>query len=151
MRKIFLSLILLIALNQNSNANAGQSTVKFIGSKDALVQLEVASTPEEKSKGLMNVSSLPENHGMVFTFRPAQKVTFWMKDTLIPLDMIFIRKGKIVKIVKSATPNQTQILYPSDFEVTEVVEVNGGYTNKYKISVGSKVLFKNMLTSKTNG
>jgi uncharacterized membrane protein (UPF0127 family) len=150
MRKILLSLFLLIALNQNL-ANAGQSTVKFIGSKDALVQLEVASTSDEKSKGLMNVSSLPENHGMVFVFKPAQKVTFWMKDTLIPLDMIFIRKGKIVKIIKNATPNQTQILYPSDFEVTEVVEVNGGYSARHKLSVGNKVLFKNILTSKTNG
>ncbi len=143
MKKIFL-LFLLLALIQPGCFSATASTVRFIGGKDALVHLEVALTQEQKNQGLMNRNSLPENRGMVFIFKPAQKVTFWMKDTLIPLDMIFIRKGKIVKIIKNAIPNQTEILYPSDLEVTDVVEVNGGYSDRHNVSVGSKVIFKNL-------
>lgn len=144
MRKILLSLFLLIALNVNCPVIAGGSSVKFIGKKNALVILDVAKTQEEKNKGLMNITSLAEDRGMVFIFKPAQRVTFWMKDTLIPLDMIFIRNGKIVKIVKNAIPNQTEVLYPSDFDVSEVVEVNGGYSDRHNILVGNKVIFKNV-------
>ena len=121
-----------------------QGLVKFSGKKDAVVLLEVAVTDEEKQRGLMNRPNLPENRGMVFVFQPAKKITFWMKDTLISLDMIFINRGKIVKIVKNAVPNQTNILYLSDFDVTEVIEVNGGFSDKHMISVGSRVLFKNI-------
>lgn len=140
MKKFFI--ICLLLLTTTDCVKALESSVKF--SDNSVVYLEVAATPEEKNKGLMNRPNLDPNRGMVFIFRPASKVTFWMKDTLIPLDMIFIRKGKILKIVKNALPNQTQTLYPSDFEVSEVVEVNGGYTDTHMISVGSKVIFKNI-------
>ena len=92
----------------------------------------------------MNRPSLPNNKGMVFIFRPARQVTFWMKDTLISLDMIFINKGKIIKIVKNAEPNQTTTLYSSGKEVTEVVEVNGGFADKYNIMADDRVVFKNI-------
>lgn len=145
MKKNLLFTILSCLLLTTTNCvKALDGSVKFHGSKNALVSLEVAVTDEEKNKGLMNRPSLDKNHGMVFIFRPARKVTFWMKDTLIPLDMIFIRNGKIVKIVKNAIPNQTEVLYPSDFETTEVVEVNGGYADSHMISVGNKVTFKNI-------
>lgn len=143
-RKILFFTISFLLLTTVNCVKALDSTVKFVGSKNALVQLEVAVTDEEKNKGLMNCPSLPQNRGMVFIFRPSRKVTFWMKDTLIPLDIIFIRNGKIVKIVTNAIPNQTEILYPSDFNVTEVVEVNGGYADANMISTGGKVIFKNI-------
>ena len=92
----------------------------------------------------MNRPNLDSNRGMVFIFRPARKVTFWMKDTLISLDMIFVKNGRIVNIVKNAEPNQTSILYPSDFDVTEVIEVNGGYSDTNAISVGDKITFENI-------
>lgn len=126
------------------SASALEGVAKFPPKKEATVFLEVAVTPDQKSKGLMNRPSLPQNRGMVFVFRPQTKVTFWMKDTLIPLDMIFVDKGKIVKIVKEAIPNQTEIVYPSDFEITEVVEVNGGFTDTHMISVGDLVQFENI-------
>lgn len=124
-------------------ARALEGLVKFSRS-NTVVFLEVASTPEEKEKGLMNRTSLANNRGMVFVFRPATKVTFWMKDTLISLDMIFINNGTIVKIVKNAEPNRTDILYPSDKNVTEVVEVNAGYSDENNINIGDKVVFENI-------
>ena len=99
-RLIISTVISILFLQPVIFANAQEGFIKFAGKPDSKVFLEVAVTDEEKEKGLMNRPSLAENRGMVFVFRPARQITFWMKDTLIPLDMIFINKGKIVKIVK---------------------------------------------------
>lgn len=144
-KKIFLLFALLVLFFQPvHSANALEGLIKFISKKDATVFLEIASTPEQKTKGLMNRPSLAGNRGMVFVFRPARIVTFWMKDTLISLDMIFINRGKIVNIVKNALPNQTHTVYPSINEVTEVVEVNGGFSDAHMINIGDKISFENI-------
>lgn len=143
-RLISSTLILVLFLQPAISANAQEGFVKFIGKPNSKVFLEVAVTDEEREKGLMNRPSLAENHGMVFIFRPAKQITFWMKDTLISLDMIFINKGKIMKIVKNAVPNQTSVLYPSNTPVTEVIEVNGGFADKYMIKTGDRLVFKNI-------
>lgn len=143
-RLIIPILICALFLPSIISANAQEGFVKFVGKPNLKVFLEVATTDAEKEKGLMNRPSLAENRGMVFVFRPGKQITFWMKDTLIPLDMIFINKGKIVKIVKNAMPNQTNILYSSDSLVTEVIEVNGGFTDKHLIKAGGRVIFKNI-------
>lgn len=135
---------LLVFLEPANAAHALEGLVKFPGKNNATVFLEVAATNEAKSKGLMNKSSMPSNRGMVFVFRPARTVTFWMKDTLISLDMIFINKGNIVKIVHDAVPNQTNILYPSENDVTEVIEVNGGFADAHSIKIGDFVVFENI-------
>ncbi len=144
-KRLFISTIISILLLQPViSVNAQESFVKFVGKPGLKVFLEVAATDEEREKGLMNRPSLTENRGMVFVFRPAKQVTFWMKDTLISLDMIFINRGKIVKIVKNTVPSQTNTLYPSDSLVTEVIEVNGGFTDKHKIKTGDRVVFKDI-------
>ena len=146
MIKHLLSLILTLVLIVQPviSAESQEGFVRFIGKPNSKVFLEVAVTEAEKAKGLMNRPSLAENRGMVFIFRPAKQITFWMKDTLISLDMIFVNKGKIIKIAKNATPNQTTTLYPSDSVVTEVIEVNGGFTDKFMIKAGDRVVFKNI-------
>ena len=130
-------------MQQVTSAKALDGIVKF-PRNNISVALEIADTDAEKTQGLMGRTNLPEKRGMVFVFRPARTVTFWMKDTLISLDMIFINRGKIVNIIKNAAPNQTNILYPSGSEVSEVIEVNGGFTNKYSIEPGDKVTFENI-------
>ena len=143
-RLIISTIVSVLFLQPVLSSDIQEGFIKFVGKPNSKVFLEVAVTGEEKEKGLMNRPSLAENRGMVFVFRPASQITFWMKDTLISLDMIFINKGKIVKIVKNAVPNQTNILYSSDSLVTEVVEVNGGFADKYKIKTGDRVVFKNI-------
>ena len=143
-RLIILTIISVLFLQPAISAEAQEGFIKFIGRPNSKVFLEVAAASEEREKGLMNRPSLAEDRGMVFVFRPAAQITFWMKDTLISLDMIFISKGKIVKIVKNALPNQTTILYPSNSLVTEVVEVNGGFSDKHKIKTGDRVVFKDI-------
>ena len=139
-----LVIISVLLFQSVTSARTSEGFVKFIGKKNSIVFLEVADSPEKKAQGLMNRPSLGPHRGMVFIFRPATQVTFWMKDTLISLDMIFINKGKIVKIVKGAIPNQTDILYPSDFPVTEVIEVNSGFTDTHMIKVGDRLVFENI-------
>lgn len=141
---IFLILSFLLCIQAADSAKAIEGLIKFSGKKDATIFLEVADTPEEKQKGLMNRPSLKKDRGMVFIFRPPSSVTFWMKDTLIPLDMIFIKEGTIVKIVKNTEPNQTHILYSSDEIITEVVEVNGGFADEFEIKAGDKITFENI-------
>lgn len=144
-KKFFLIVIsFTFAIQLTNSANALEGLAKFPPKKGATVLLEIAATPEERTKGLMNRPSLAPNRGMVFIFRPPQKVTFWMKDTLISLDMIFINKGKIVKIVKGAIPNQTDVVYPSDEDVTEAIEVNSGFSETHMIKVNDKVIFENI-------
>lgn len=141
------SLILLVILFLACPAfpsSALEGLVKFTSANNLVIFLEIAVTDEEKQEGLMNRTNLPENRGMVFVFRPEKPVTFWMKDTLIPLDMIFINRGKIVKIVKNAIPNRSDILYPSDVAVTEVIEVNGGFADKNMIEAGNEIVFENI-------
>jgi len=114
-----------------------------------VVTLEVAATSEEVQRGLMYRTAMPEDSGMVFLFRPTQAVNFWMYHTLIPLDMMFVKGGKIVKLFekvppcKSEDPNQCA-KYPEGpgVEVTEVIEVNSGYAKRHGIKEGDAVTFE---------
>lgn len=145
MNRLFIILLIyLISFQQVGSAKALGGIVKFPQSNNTIVSLEVADTDAEKIQGLMGRDNLPEKRGMVFVFRPQKKVTFWMKDTLISLDMIFINNGKIVKITKNAIPNRVDVFYPSGFEVTEVIEVNGGFADKFMIESGDTVIFENI-------
>ena len=120
---------------------SNQPQVIFNDNKESLVILEVASTPEKMQTGLMRRDILPEGHGMVFIFRPIRTTFMIMKNTFIPLDMIFILNGKIVNLAKNAKPNQEDIRYLSMGEVSEVIEVNAGFIDKHKLKIGNKVEF----------
>lgn len=119
--------------------------------KGNLVKLEVASSEPEITRGLMYRTAMPEDNGMVFLFRPSRKVNFWMCHTLIPLDMLFIKNGKIVKLFqqvppcKSTEPNCRGCpTYPTGdgIEVDEVLEVNGGYASRHQVKEGDLVKFE---------
>lgn len=117
--------------------------------KDNVVKLEVALSDEEIQRGLMYRTSMPQDAGMVFLFRPPRPVNFWMYHTLISLDMLFVKDGKIVKIFeqvppcKSEDPNECPT-YPPRGEgvlVSEVIEVNGGYAKAHGLKEGDPVVF----------
>ena len=94
-----------------------------IGNKE--YDVKEAKTPEEKEKGLQGVESLSENEGMLFYFDPPEDTcTFWMKDTNIPLDIIFIDEDYEVISVKKGEPNSEKPIRESD--VAFVLEVNQG-------------------------
>ncbi|MFH1130622.1 MAG: DUF192 domain-containing protein [Pseudomonadota bacterium] len=106
------------------------------------VKVEIVSTPEERTTGLMYRKHLPADAGMLFLFDKEEVQSFWMKNTHIPLDMIFIDERKlVVGIVQNAEPQTTEsrkVAAPSRY----VLEVNAGFVETHRISVGAKALFE---------
>jgi len=101
--------------------------------------VELAVTPEEQAKGLMFRRELPEKQGMLFDFHREQPTSFWMKNTYIPLDMIFIRAdGRILRIAENTVP-LSEAMVPSGGPVRAVLEVIGGTAKKLGIAPGDRV------------
>jgi uncharacterized membrane protein (UPF0127 family) len=87
--------------------------------------VEIAATPEEQERGLMFRRSLAPDRGMIFPYSPPADVSFWMKNTLIPLDMLFVRSdGTIVRIATAKPLDETTI--PAGEPVVAVLEIGGG-------------------------
>jgi uncharacterized membrane protein (UPF0127 family) len=104
--------------------------------------VEIARTPEEQTYGLMNRQSLAADHGMIFPYEPPQPVGFWMRDTLIPLDMIFIAPGgRILRIEANAVPLSLDAVV-SGGPVEAVLELGGGRSAELGIAAGDKVKWR---------
>lgn len=105
------------------------------------VSVEVATTPRAKARGLMHREELSEDQGMLFVFREEGIRHFWMKNTLVPLDMIFIDcDGRIVGIVHEAEP-LTQKTRSVDRPSRYVLEVRGGWAKSQGVEAGHRVRF----------
>ena len=103
-------------------------------------QIEIAETDAQRAQGLMWRKKLTKNTGMLFDYKIVDHVFMWMKNTLIPLDMIFISKnGQIINIVKNTTPHSTQII-TSRGPVRAVLEVPAGTTSEYNIQIGDTII-----------
>ena len=101
--------------------------------------VEVARTPQEQQDGLMFRKSLGGDQGMIFPYDPPQDVAFWMKNTLIPLDMLFIRAdGTIARIAANTEPLSTRTI-PSGEPVLAVLELNAGTAAKLGVKPGDRV------------
>ena len=111
------------------------------GKQLAEVAVEVANTPSQRETGLMYRNHLDEDAGMIFVFRTPDDLAFWMKNTEIPLDMIFAdANGRIIGIVKNAEP-YTETPRRVDGESEYVLEVNGGYADRHHIVPGDRMVF----------
>ena len=98
--------------------------------------VEVADDAIERSRGLMFVEHMPENQGMLFVYDAPHTAAFWMKNTKISLDLIFLNaKGEVAHIHHSAAPMNEQIISGGD-DIQYVVEINGGLSKKTGISLG---------------
>lgn len=91
---------------------------------DKKYKVKEAKTQEERSEGLQNVESLPEDEGMLFCFDPPEDVAFWMKDTKIPLDIVFINEDEEVISVQQGVPMSEDLI--EEDNVAYVLEVNKG-------------------------
>jgi uncharacterized membrane protein (UPF0127 family) len=121
---------------------AGLRTLEIISKSGVHVfSVEIADTEPAREKGLMFRKSLPAGRGMLFDFHREQEVSFWMKNTYIPLDMIFIRgNGRILRIAANAQPLSTKLV-PSFGPVLAVLEVSGGTCRRLGIRPGDRVAF----------
>ncbi len=119
---------------------AGQQTLEIAGKTGVhAFSVEIADTDAEREKGLMFRKELPEGHGMLFDFHVEQEVGFWMQNTYVSLDMIFIRgDGRILRIAENTEPLSTRII-PSNGPVRAVLEVVAGTAQKYGIAPGDRV------------
>jgi len=102
--------------------------------------VEIAADPASQERGLMYRDTMPADHGMLFDFHQPEVVAFWMKNTKLPLDMVFIRAdGTISTITENATPYSTKQI-PSAEPVRAVLEINGGRAGALGIEPGDRVL-----------
>jgi uncharacterized protein len=117
-------------------------TAKLIVNNTTIL-LEEANTPSEQQIGLMMRTSMPANHGMAFNFNPPVPARFWMKNTLIPLDMLFVRAGKIKNIQANVPPCKADPCPnygPDNGELIDrVIELNAGEAKKLGLKVGDSV------------
>lgn len=112
------------------------------GSPISTIDIELADSPQKREMGLMHRTSMMENQGMLFIFDAEERQSFWMKNTHLPLDIIFVNEAKtIVHIAENCEPYSLKPI-PSFEYAKYVVEVNAGYTKKNKIKVGSIINFK---------
>lgn len=102
-------------------------------------QVETMRTAEEKQRGLMFRRHLPEDRGMLFDFGKPQPVSMWMKNTYIPLDMLFIgADGKVISIAENAEP-MSEAIIPSGGDAIGVLEINGGLAARLGMKPGDRV------------
>ncbi|WP_137700377.1 DUF192 domain-containing protein [Marimonas lutisalis] len=101
--------------------------------------VEVADTGGERARGLMHRENLPKSRGMLFVYHKVGYVAFWMKNTLIPLDMIFLDEtGTVVKVHHEAQPLDPTVI-PGGDNVKAVLEINGGLARDMGIAEGSEM------------
>ncbi len=130
---------------QNAYTSGLKTEVVRIESKSGKkhsFNLEVAASPIDIEVGLMHRYTMPADHGMIFLMGKTPKETsFWMKNTKIPLDMLFVGPtGEIVNIHHSATPDSLSPI-PSGGAVTAVIELNGGIARELNLAPGDKVIY----------
>jgi uncharacterized membrane protein (UPF0127 family) len=106
---------------------------------ERVFQVEIVREERDRNRGLMFRQSLPDNGGMLFDYDPPQEVAFWMKNTYIPLDIIFIdATGRIIRIAENTTPLSLEPI-PSGGVARGVLEIKGGQSAKLGIKAGDRV------------
>ncbi len=110
--------------------------------RDKTYRVAVASTPEQHAKGLMNRTSLPPDSGMLFVFPDTTPRTFWMKNTLIPLDILFIDANMTLVTIYRNVPPCNSVpcpTYPSNASIAYVLELNAGMADT--VSIGQTISY----------
>jgi len=139
-------LIALMMLNGAACEAQPRVTILTRSGSEVAFQVEVADTPAKRTMGLQYRKELGADRGMIFLFPSEAPQSFWMKNTPIPLDMIFInRERRIVGIVEQAVPfslDSRSVGVPSQF----VLEINGGLAKRHGLQAGDNVRFQGITT-----
>lgn len=138
---VIILFLISVIIYQKYQKTADENTVTiFTGAGSVKINVEYADTPEKQKQGLSRRASIPKNFGMLFIF-PDEKIReFWMKDTLIPLEIMFIdTKGRINEITAMkpcAADTETCPIYTSKAPARFAIEVNAGLTERARIIEG---------------
>ncbi|MGE4288459.1 MAG: DUF192 domain-containing protein [Salinivirgaceae bacterium] len=130
--------------NQKEPTFNKQGVIHFLRNQtDTLVTLniEIADTPQKREKGLMHRRSMEDNQSMLFIFDKEERQSFWMKDTHIALDILFINEAKtVVHMAENCQPYSLKSI-PSFEYALYVFEANAGFAEKNEVKVGDKISF----------
>lgn len=110
-----------------------------LGTLKAKIDLEIADNDYERQLGLMNRKEMKENQGMLFIFPRQDYQSFWMRNTLISLDMIFVNEQKKIVTIHKNTKILSDQSYPASEPAMYVVEVLAGFAERHNIKVGDKI------------
>ena len=137
---VSLAVILFTASGKNTPQKLSTCSVIMYNSSGKAVRLnaEIADSDKERETGLMFRKSMPADHGMLFVFDEDRILSFWMKNTHIPLDIAFIDSDGVIRDIYSMMPLDTSVIYTSSTRVRYALEVNSGWFSAKGISVGSK-------------
>jgi uncharacterized membrane protein (UPF0127 family) len=142
-----LALALLLSWEAGLAAGSGSLVLKT-ATGDHNFTIEVATTDQERALGLMFRRSLPENAGMLFLYDRPQPAAMWMKNTLIPLDIVFIAADGTVHRIESNTEPFSTALVSSEGPVVGVLELNAGEAGKIGLKRGDKVVYPGLAKDK---
>lgn len=134
--RLFMLLLLIPAMSSCSGSTLATTV---IGIKGTEITVEVADTQESRSQGLMDRRSMPENHGMLFVFETESQVSFWMKNTRIPLSIAFIAADGTIRQIEDMEPESLSSVV-SQRNVLYALEVNQGWFEKNGIGAGDKII-----------
>ena len=143
---IIIAIIIILLFTRSnfnlSNDNNTQANISKVCVKKKCFSVELVKTQGEKEKGLMFRESLDKDNGMLFVYNVPEKSSFWMKNTLIPLDIIWINKDSKIVYIVTAYPCKKDPcnIYSPDEEALYVLEINAGLTNEYNIKDGNVVV-----------
>jgi len=149
-RRFFLGLLLVAGVilatlyTYKTEPSAGLARGEFGG---VSLRVDYATTPAEREKGLGGRASIPDDYGMLFVFPKDGRYGFWMKDTLVPLDIFWLdSKGQVVYIAQEiATSTFPNVFYPTE-PARYVLETVAGFAREHTIKIGTPLLLKNFPT-----
>jgi uncharacterized protein len=148
--RMFLSLILAVVMGHVLGAQSRVPRGRVVFPDGTAVAVEIAATEPVRTRGLMFRTELAPNEGMVFVFPSAGFYPFWMKNTLIPLDMIWLdARGKIVSIAASVPPCKADPCpsYAPEGDALYVVEVVSGFARNHGLKKGDEVTLEGIVKS----
>ena len=134
--RYLLLIFLIVACVPTKQAGRCMATIR-----NATWEMEIAKTDEQRERGLMFRAFMPEENGMLFVFKKPTEITMWMKNTEIPLDMVFINESlHISGFYKNAKPYSENVIR-TDGKTRYLLELNAGQINAAEIKEGDSVIF----------
>ena len=116
-----------------------QELVVATAEGDRVFQVEIADEPQERSRGLMFRREMAKDHGMLFDYGEERPASFWMRNTYIPLDMLFVKADGTVESIAERTTPLSELSVKSQGPVRYVLEINGGLSDELGIEPGDKL------------
>ncbi|MCL4418814.1 DUF192 domain-containing protein [Patescibacteria group bacterium] len=147
---ILFIILIAIAISQNKlrNRNFSLFNPPTATIENHMFKLYVAKNPKDQEIGLSKYNSLPQDYGMLFPFEKPDYYSFWMKKMKFPIDIIFIRKNRIVTIYQNVNPpkNETESLpiFKPNNPTDMVLEINAGLSQKYNLKENDEVKYENL-------